>query len=172
MVDGADLVYLRTNAKPSLSLFVQTILSRSRCASSGAAIANHAVDAYLNKAVNPVGASGSRVGSASMFKALLRLLSMIALAVAVIMTVLDATRSIAAEALTWTPLGVSWAAVSPVTLVQVQELAAQALPDNAAASVLGGILQLPGAAVFAVLALLLALLGRKRVRQESRFTAR
>jgi hypothetical protein len=106
-----------------------------------------------------------------MFKALLRLLSMVALAVAVIMAVLDATRSIAAEDVVWTPLGVSWTSVSPVTLAQVRELAAQALPNGTAEVALGAILQLPGAAVFAVLALVLALLGRKRVRQESRFAA-
>lgn len=107
-----------------------------------------------------------------MFKAVLRLLSMILLAVAVIMTVVDATRSIAAESLTWTPLGVSWAAFSPATLVQVQTAMDETLPDALAAPAMSGFLQLPGAAVFAAVALLLAVAGRRRVSRQSRFAAR
>ncbi len=106
-----------------------------------------------------------------MFKALLRLLSMIVLSVAVIMAVLDATRSIAAEALVVTPLAASWAGVSPATLDSVRVAFAQHVPaffwDPIATSLLG----LPGFVVFAALAGILALGGRRRTERINRFVA-
>lgn len=104
-----------------------------------------------------------------MIKALFRLLSMVALAVAVIMAVLDATRSLAAEAVVLTPLGVSWAAVSPATLDRARELGSGNLPAFLWDPVLVGLLELPGFAVFAGLALLLLLAGRPRERGAGRF---
>ena len=104
-----------------------------------------------------------------MFKALLRLLSMVLLAVAVIMAVLDATRSIAAGSLVTTPLGASWAALSPDSLGGFEALLRGSLPpfawDQAALALLG----LPGFAVFGALALVVALAGRRRPRRERRF---
>ena len=106
-----------------------------------------------------------------MFKALLRLLSMILLAVAVIMAVLDATRSIAAGALVMTPLGASWAALSPQSLGGFEELMISSLPLLIWDPVMLALLGLPGFAVFAVLSLLFALAGRRRVRHGGHLAA-
>ena len=57
-----------------------------------------------------------------MIRFIFRLLATLALAIAVIMAVLDATRSIAADALVLTPLGTSWYLVSPETLNLAQAL--------------------------------------------------
>lgn len=104
-----------------------------------------------------------------MFKALLRLLSMVMLAIAVIMAVLDATRSIAASAIVLTPLGDSWAAVSSSTLEAAERTISENLPGFFSDPLATGFLNLPGFAVFAGLALLLAIAGRRRERTASRF---
>ena len=56
-----------------------------------------------------------------MIRFLFRFLATIALAVAVIMAVLDATRTVAAGDWVMTPLGTSWLAVSPATLESAQK---------------------------------------------------
>ncbi|EKF19965.1 hypothetical protein [Nitratireductor pacificus] len=95
-----------------------------------------------------------------MFRWLFRVLAMVALAVAVIMAVIDATRSIAASALTFTPLGESWYSVSPDTLnlsqAVVQRYTSPVLWDPVAIF----ILTLPGWLVFAALSLLFYAIGR------------
>lgn len=97
-----------------------------------------------------------------MFRFLLRVLATFALAVAVIMAVLDASRSVAASAIVLTPLGSSWYAVSPATLnlaqAAIQRNVHPALWDPVAVFVL----TLPGFAVFGVLALVLYAAGRRR----------
>lgn len=100
-----------------------------------------------------------------MLKALLRLLSMVLLSVAVIMAVLDATRSIAAGSLVTTPLGASWKALSADTLRQFEDLVKANLPDLLWDPVALALLGLPGFGVFAALALLVALAGRRRERR-------
>lgn len=90
---------------------------------------------------------------------------MVLLAVAVIMAVLDATRSIAAAGLVMTPLGVSWAAISPHSLSGFEALVTANLPGFVWNPVLLWLLSLPGFAVFAVLSLLAALAGRRRARR-------
>ena len=104
-----------------------------------------------------------------MFRALLRLLSMVMLAIAVIMAVLDATRSIAASALVMTPLEASWMTVSPWTLAWTEAMIGERLPAFFLYTVMAGFLALPGFAVFAGLALLLSIAGRRRERSASRF---
>ena len=106
-----------------------------------------------------------------MIKALLRLLSMILLAVAVIMAVLDATRSIAAGGWVMTPLGVSWMALSPESLTRFQELVTSSLPMPVWDPAILALLGLPGFVIFAALSLLLALAGRTRTRRPGRITA-
>jgi len=106
-----------------------------------------------------------------MIRALFRLFSMIALAVAVIMAVLDATRSIAAEAVVMTPLGDSWESFSPATLAQTREMVVRNLPDAVWDPLAVGLLALPGFAVFAGLALLFAIAGRRPARRAGRFGA-
>lgn len=99
-----------------------------------------------------------------MFRLLFRVLAMISLAIAVIMAVIDATRSIAASALTFTPLGESWYSVSPDTLnlsqAVVQRYTLPVLWDPVAIF----ILTLPGWLVFAALSLLFYAIGRPRRR--------
>jgi len=101
-----------------------------------------------------------------MFRAILRLLSLVLLSVAVIMAVLDATRSIAAEALVMTPLGTSWAAVSPETLNQLKSAVTGSMPAFVWNEIVTGFLALPGFAIFAGLAILFALVGYGRRRKE------
>lgn len=106
-----------------------------------------------------------------MFKALLRFLSMILLAVAVIMIVLDATRSIAAGALVMTPLGASWATLSPESLGRFETMVTTSLPPFAWNPLVLAVLHLPGFAVAALLSFLLAMAGHKRVRHSDRISA-
>ena len=96
---------------------------------------------------------------------------MVLLAVAVVMAVVDATRSIAAGALVMTPLGVSWAALSRQSLAGFEAWVAQTLPGFAWDPVVIWLLALPGFAVFAGLSLLVALAGRRRPRHDRRFAA-
>lgn len=106
-----------------------------------------------------------------MIRFLLRLAAMVALAVAVIMAVLDATRSVAASRLVTTPLRTSWDAVSPGTLAAaesfVREKAMPALWERVVEPVIGQ----PGFAVFAVLALLLYIAGYRPARRADRLAA-
>ncbi|WEX09316.1 hypothetical protein [Chelativorans sp. AA-79] len=93
-----------------------------------------------------------------------RLLALFALAVAVVMAVVDATRTIAAGAWIFTPLGESWRENFPETLVAIQHfLKAHHVPflwDPAITS----ILLLPGWLVFALIAFLFHAAGRRRHR--------
>ena len=104
-----------------------------------------------------------------MFRFLFRLLAIFALAVAVIMAVLDVTRTIAASQLVLTPLGASWVSVSPATLDAMQAFIianAHPLVWNPVAIF---ILDQPGFAVFGVIALLLYAIGRKPERRIGHF---
>ncbi len=100
-----------------------------------------------------------------MFRFLFRVLAVFSLAVAVVMAVIDATRSIAASAWVATPLIESWQAFHPGSLAAAEEFTRDAmLPelwDPAAVTLLGA----PGFAVFAALALLFYLVGRRRERR-------
>lgn len=106
-----------------------------------------------------------------MIKALLRLVSMVLLAIAVIMAVLDATRSIATGAVAMTPLAASWKGVSPQSLASFEALVRENLPGLAWDPVVVWLLSLPGFALFGALALLVAFAGRRRERRDHRFAA-
>lgn len=99
-----------------------------------------------------------------------RLLAMIALAVAVVMAVLDATRTVAASVLTMTPLGESWRSVSPQTLEGLKALADTRLHPALWDPVLVWLLGLPGFAVFGSLALVLFAAGHRPARPAGRFS--
>lgn len=99
-----------------------------------------------------------------MFKALFKILSLIFLAIAVMLAVSDAARSIAAERLVLTPLGASWMSWSPATLESLEQAFADNLPVIFWDPAMIFVLQLPGAAVFAGLALLCAAAGGGRAR--------
>jgi hypothetical protein len=97
-----------------------------------------------------------------------RLMAMIALSIAVIMAVLDATRSIAASELVTTPLSTSWIAVSPDTFSIVQSFVIEKVHPMAWDPVAVLILRQPGFAVFAVLAFLLHAIGHRPRRRAGR----
>jgi hypothetical protein len=106
-----------------------------------------------------------------MFRLLFRLAAMVSLSIAVIMAVLDATRTVAASQLVMTPLKTSWNAVSPETMsaaeMFVREKLTPLLWDMGANWLLG----LPGFAVFAGLALVLYAIGYRRERVAGRYAA-
>jgi hypothetical protein len=129
------------------------------------AIAKRPRPPYLKARRRPPGAP-VRKGQFQMLKALLRLLSMVLLAVAVIMAVLDATRSIAAGAVVLTPLRSSWMAFSPQSLTGFEALVRDNLPDLVWDPVM-----LPGFAIFAALWLPAALAGRRRASPDTRYDA-
>lgn len=104
-----------------------------------------------------------------MFRFLFRLLAMIALSVAIIMAVLDATRTIAASQLVLTPLNTSWLTVSPDTLGALQAFVADKLHPLVWDPVIVFVLNQPGFAVFGVLAFLLYAIGRRPERRLGRF---
>lgn len=100
---------------------------------------------------------------------LFRFLAMISLAVAVIMAVLDATRTIAASQLVTTPLGTSWIAVSPDTLNTAQQFVRVQIHPLLWDPVIAAVLNLPGFAVFGILAFVLYAIRRKPTRRIGRF---
>jgi hypothetical protein len=106
-----------------------------------------------------------------MFRFVFRLAAMISLSVAVIMAVLDATRTVAASQLVLTPLKTSWNAVSPQTMsaaeIFVREKMAPVLWDVGA----NWLLSLPGYVIFAGLALAFYAIGYRRERVAGRYVA-
>ncbi len=104
-----------------------------------------------------------------MIRAFLRLMSMIALSVAVIAAVLDATRSIAADAVVMTPLADTWAGLSAATLDAFETVVKANLPEVAWTGVAMPLLGIPAFAFFAGLALVLYIVGRRPARRAGRF---
>jgi hypothetical protein len=104
-----------------------------------------------------------------MFRFLFRLMATVALAVAVIMAVLDVTRTIAASRLVLTSLGESWIGVSPSTLERTQSFIVENAHPLVWNPVMTFILGQPGFAVFGVLAFLLYAIGRRPERRIGRF---
>lgn len=100
-----------------------------------------------------------------MFRFLFRLLATVSLAVAVVMAVLDVTRTIAASRLVLTSLAESWASVSPGTLEEAQAFIVGKLHPIAWNPVMTFILAQPGFVVFGVLALLLYAVGYRPARR-------
>ncbi len=95
---------------------------------------------------------------------------MAALAVAVIMAVIDTTRSVAASDIVMTPLVQSWQAVSPETLDQAQVVFGHYGLALLWDPVIAWILSLPGFAVFAALAFVFYAAGRKPERAHGLLT--
>ena len=104
-----------------------------------------------------------------MLRLLFRLAAMISLSVAVIMAVLDTTRSVAASALVMTPLKTSWLAVSPDTLAATEVFVREKIHPMAWDGAIAWILNLPGFAVFCGLALILYAIGYKPQRRVGKF---
>jgi hypothetical protein len=104
----------------------------------------------------------------ALIRFLFRLTATLLLAVAVIMAVVDATRSIASETVVLTPLSESWHALSPDTLQSARAASGESAVPFASA-IFETLLASPGAAVVAILALVLFLIGRRPARRVGRF---
>jgi len=104
-----------------------------------------------------------------MIRFLFRFLATISLAIAVIMAVLDATRTVAAKTLVLTPLVVSWDKTFPQQLVQFRAFLVQKLGPMAWDPVALTLLTWPGFVIFAVVAFLLYAVGRRPQRRIGRF---
>jgi hypothetical protein len=104
-----------------------------------------------------------------MIRFLFRLAATVALAISVIMAVLDTTRSVAASKLVMTPLKTSWNAVSPDTLAAAEAFVRGKIQPLLWDTVIDWILNQPGFAVFAAAALLLYMIGYKSERKVARF---
>ncbi len=106
-----------------------------------------------------------------MIRFIFRALALLVLAVAVVMAVMDATRSIGASELMMTALGESWFSWSPQTLniaqAAIQRYTLPVLWDP----VMIWILTLPGFVVFCGLALLFYIIGRKPSKRTGRFAS-
>lgn len=102
---------------------------------------------------------------------LFRLAATIALAVAVIMAVVDATRTVAASKLVMTPLATSWNSVSPHTLENFRQFVQTRAGPTVWDWFVTIALSQPGFIVFAVLALLFYLIGYKRQPRHARLSA-
>ena len=100
-----------------------------------------------------------------------RVLALFALAVAVVMAVVDATRTVAAGTFTFTPIGESWQAASPETLARFQAAVESYQLPLLWDPVTTFLLALPGWLVFAVLALVLRAAGHRRRRPGESFAA-
>jgi hypothetical protein len=83
---------------------------------------------------------------------LLRLTALALLSVAFVMAVLDATRSVAASALVFTPLADSWAWASPASMAALRSLLEQKLSPFLWSPVTTSLIALPGWLVFLLLA--------------------
>lgn len=98
---------------------------------------------------------------------LLRIVATLLLAAAVVLAVVDATRSIAAEALVTTTLGETWEQTFPDLLAEAaSSVGGMGLPF--AEALFEGLLSLPVVAVLAILALLFYIMGRKPTRRAGR----
>ena len=104
-----------------------------------------------------------------MFRFLFRLMATIALAVAIIMAVLDVTRTVAASRLVLTSLAESWAGVSPSSFRQAQAFITENTHPLVWNPVMTFILGQPGFLVFGVLAFLLYAIGHRPERRIGRF---
>ena len=104
-----------------------------------------------------------------MLRFLFRVMAMVALAIAVIMAVLDATRTIAASTLVLTPLNTSWLNVSPDSFAAVQAFLIDRTHPLLWDPAMVFILNRPGFVVFGALAFLLYAIGRRPRRRIGRF---
>lgn len=97
-----------------------------------------------------------------------RVLATLLLAAAVVLAVVDATRSIAADAIVMTPLAEIWAQAAPDLLGD----AVSAIDEGGLPMVDGlfeSLLAVPAVTILAILALLFYIMGRKSTRHAGRF---
>ncbi len=104
-----------------------------------------------------------------MIRFLFRFAATLALAAAVVMAVLDATRTVAAKTVVLTPLMTSWQATWPEGPARARQFIEQRLSAVVWDPLAVTILSMPGFVVFGLLALLLYAIGRKPRRRIGRF---
>ena len=100
---------------------------------------------------------------------LLRLAGLACLSVAVIMAMLDATRSVAESALVATPLADSWTWASPGSMAATKAFVEDRLSAVLWDPLMTGLLALPGWLVFLLLAFVFHALGQPRARRAAAF---
>ena len=93
---------------------------------------------------------------------LLRIVGTILIAFAVILLIIDGTKTLGANSLVITPLGEAWAGISAPSLEAVKSFISTRLFGAVLDPVVAGILGLPGWGVVGVPGLLLAWAGRSR----------
>jgi hypothetical protein len=102
----------------------------------------------------------------------LRIIGTVLIALAVILVIIDGTKSLAANAIVFTSLGETWGAIQPDSLAAVREFLDTRLFGPLLDPLVSGLLSLPGWAIVGVPGILLAWAGRSRrermfVRQDS-----
>lgn len=93
---------------------------------------------------------------------LLRVLGTLLIACAVILVIIDGTKSLGANALVFTSLGDTWTGIDPQSLDVVKKFFETRLFGALLETVVGALLGFPGWAVIGVPGLLLAWAGRSR----------
>ena len=93
---------------------------------------------------------------------ILRVLGTLLIALAVILIIIDGTKSLAANGLVFTSLEASWAGMHAESLAGLKDFLAGRLFGPLIAPVVSGVLSFPGWAVIGVPGLLLAWAGRSR----------
>jgi hypothetical protein len=109
--------------------------------------------------------SGQLAGARARWEAMrlfLRTIGTLLIALAVILLIIDGTRSLAANAIVMTPLADTWVAVSPDSLAAVRQFLASRLFGPLLEAVVTAVLGFPGWAVIGVPGILLAWAGRSR----------
>jgi hypothetical protein len=122
------------------------------------------------------GSNGSRTTAAlgvkqSMFRFFFRMLSLLALAGAIMAATLDAIQSVAASQPVLTPLAVAWTDASPDTIAIVADTIMNRLHPKLWDPIALWILSQPASIVMLALALLFWMIGYKRRPFAGRFTA-
>ena len=93
---------------------------------------------------------------------LLRVIGTVLIALAVILLIIDGTKSLGASALVFTPLGDTWTSLQPQSLLAIKQFFSTRLFGPLLETVITGLLNCPGWAVIGVPGLLLAWAGRSR----------
>ena len=106
------------------------------------------------------------------FHFIFKILGLFVLALAVVLAVLDLTRSITASEITLTPLASSWNSVSRDTLLSFKDLVLAWTHPYLWDPVLLFVLQLPSWLVFWLLSMILLKLGQRRENPYGRFASR
>ena len=107
-----------------------------------------------------------------MFQFVFKILGFFVLALAVVLAVLDITKSITASELVLTPVAATWAAISPNSLLSTRDLVQEWAHPYLWDPVAEFILQLPSWLVFWLLAMILLKLGQRRENPYGRFASR